>query len=247
MPRISYFICCTMRSGSYLLAEALTNTGLAGKPGEHITGLLEPWHEDFELDDYRSALRGVLERGTADRIFGTKVMWPWFGDFVGKLQHLANRDARSLAELIAEIFPNPHYISLTRRDKLRQTISLGRAVWTNVWRSTESENQKGRVEDLRIDPRVVDHEMRVIRDLEASFDRFFTQEGIQPHRVVYEELVDGYEQTALEILDFLRINRPRTVTFRPRLLQRQWDDASDALLRQYYAAKGIEPISRRGH
>jgi len=33
-PHISYLICATHRTGSTLLCEALTNTGLAGHPDE---------------------------------------------------------------------------------------------------------------------------------------------------------------------------------------------------------------------
>ena len=32
----SYLICATQRSGSYLLCEALKNTGIAGKPEEYF-------------------------------------------------------------------------------------------------------------------------------------------------------------------------------------------------------------------
>src|SRR6266576_2925028 len=35
-PNISYIICATPRSGSSLLCEALTNTGVAGKPKEYF-------------------------------------------------------------------------------------------------------------------------------------------------------------------------------------------------------------------
>ncbi|HLJ67692.1 MAG TPA: Stf0 family sulfotransferase [Chloroflexota bacterium] len=242
-PRLCYFICCTPRSGSSLLAEALANTGLAGNPDEHTTELLEPWHTGFTVADFRKALQPMLDRGSRDGVFGAKLMWPWLEDLSKKLAFLVPREGASVGEVMAKVFPDPHYIMLTRRDKVRQMISMGRAVWTNVWRSTEAANQQGRVEDLRLDPRAVDHEMRVFRDLEASFERFFFENGIKPFRVVYEQLVDRYEETALEVLDFLGIAHPPSLSFAPRVLERQWDAASDELLRQYYAAKGITPLS----
>src|SRR5829696_10459407 len=41
MPRLSYLICATPRSGSTLLCDALDATGIAGHPEEHFEVLLE--------------------------------------------------------------------------------------------------------------------------------------------------------------------------------------------------------------
>ncbi len=241
-PTLSYFICCTPRSGSYLLAEALANTGLAGRPAEYFTAPVAPWHDGYSIEDFRAIFTHALETGTESGIFGSKAMWPWFGDLLYKLGPLSRREDTGLADLVNQIFPNLHYIMLTRRDKVRQMISMGRAVWTNVWRSTETQNQKGRVEDFQIDPRVIDTQMQVMYDAEASFARFFEHHGITPFHVVYEDFVDRYEETAVEVLDFLGIAHPREIHFGPRILERQWDAASDELLKQYYAVKGMSPI-----
>jgi LPS sulfotransferase NodH len=40
-PKLSYLICATPRSGSTLLSETLTRTGIAGRPEEHFEVLLE--------------------------------------------------------------------------------------------------------------------------------------------------------------------------------------------------------------
>ncbi len=38
-PNTSYLVCATPRSGSTLLCEALTNTGIAGQPKEYFEAL----------------------------------------------------------------------------------------------------------------------------------------------------------------------------------------------------------------
>src|SRR3954454_17102557 len=38
-PRRAYIVCATPRSGSTLLCEMLVNTGVAGRPAEHIESL----------------------------------------------------------------------------------------------------------------------------------------------------------------------------------------------------------------
>jgi len=241
-PELCYFICCTQRSGSYLLCEALENTGLAGRPGETLPASMEPWHEGFTLDNYRAAFGAAFSRWTSGGIFGAKLMWPWFEDFTTKLEILARRTGTPVPELIGQIFPNPHYIMLTRRDKVRQTISLAKGDWTRIWRSTDKQQPKRPIEELRIDPRVIDTEMRITIEHETSFQRYFQRHQIPLFPVVYEELVDRYEETALEILDFLGISHPPDLVFGPRKLEKQWDAASDELLRQYYAAKGMTPV-----
>lgn len=241
-PVLSYFICCTPRSGSFLLCEALMNTGLAGHPDEYIVSLLSPWREDFTLEDYRAALQPILDRGTVSGIFGSKVIWFWFRDFVEKLSRLARRERADVTDLIAELFPNPHFIMLVRRDKVRQAISLKRASWTRVWRSTEARYQRRAVEDLTIDPTLIDVQVWGLQQAERGFQQFFEERDIRPFPVVYEDFVGRYEETAVEVLDFLGIAHPPKMQFGPRILHKQWDSASDALLTQYYASKGTTPV-----
>jgi LPS sulfotransferase NodH len=68
-PTLSYLICSTPRSGSTLLCEALTNTGVAGSPEEYYqhrrkTGMprrpLE-YFEDVETPDI-DAILGAYTR-----------------------------------------------------------------------------------------------------------------------------------------------------------------------------------------
>jgi LPS sulfotransferase NodH len=40
-PRVSYLVCATPRSGSTLLCEALSGTGLAGRPAEYFEAMYD--------------------------------------------------------------------------------------------------------------------------------------------------------------------------------------------------------------
>ena len=44
-PHTSYIICAVKRSGSFLLCEALKNTGLAGNPEEYFLNNREGWED----------------------------------------------------------------------------------------------------------------------------------------------------------------------------------------------------------
>ena len=49
----SYLICATPRSGSFLLCEALKNTGIAGNPEEYFWRGDEPfWKERWGVSNY---------------------------------------------------------------------------------------------------------------------------------------------------------------------------------------------------
>src|ERR1700730_3110376 len=169
-PTCSYLVCATPRSGSTLLCEALTNTGLAGRPKEYFEALKASGQprqpkeyftelEDPELarildevpqlvspphsitTDYPIYLTRVLEEGTTPNgVFGAKMMWGYFGDFLAHLHDIPTYGQMRVPELLATIFPNLHYLLVTRMDKVRQAVSLWRAIQTWTWREDEVED-----------------------------------------------------------------------------------------------------------
>src|ERR1051325_5938804 len=77
----SYFICATPRSGSTLLCELLSLTGVAGNPNEWMLPLTEPLAREmfgiergFEDPPYRSELKA--KGCTSNGVFAAKLMWP---------------------------------------------------------------------------------------------------------------------------------------------------------------------------
>ncbi len=87
-PRISYLICSTPRSGSTLLGEALTNTGLAGEPREYFLRSDEPvYARDWDVStEYPEYFYEVLARATTPNgVFGAKIMWSDFVRLTGTL------------------------------------------------------------------------------------------------------------------------------------------------------------------
>jgi trehalose 2-sulfotransferase len=72
---------------------------------------------------------------------------------------------------------------------------------------------------------------------EAGWQNFFKGCGVQPFKVVYEELVDAYETTALRILEYLNIPYPENLVFGERRLQKQADTLNEAWVQQYIEMK----------
>src|ERR671917_2614911 len=57
-PRVSYLVCATPRSGSTLLCEALSGTGLAGRPAEYFEAMYDT-RLPRRPTDYFEGLRAI--------------------------------------------------------------------------------------------------------------------------------------------------------------------------------------------
>lgn len=269
-PATSYLICATPRSGSTLLCEALTNTGLAGCPKEYFEALKDTGRprrpqEYFDpsdteittllqdiarLDDdhepplhpkgenYRDYLARVMVEGTTPNgVFGAKVMWEYFDDFVQHLHSIPEYEGIVAPLLLPTIFPDLHYIRMTRSDKVRQAISLWKAVQTQAWKMEEAlhPHELHHRRKLVFHYRAIDYLRQRLVDNEAAWQRHFEHYGIEPMLVVYEDLVASYEETALNILRFLRVPIPPNFAFAERRMKQQADTLSEDWVRRYYA------------
>ena len=274
-PLNSYLICATPRSGSTLLCEALTNTGIAGSPQEYFealkdTGLPRRPREYFEtlenteiiqllgeysrLDDqpvqpglrdgssYADYLAKVLEEGTTPNgVFGAKVMWGYFNDFIGNLRQIPAYRDLPIPTLLATAFPNLRYIWVTRRDKVQQAVSLWKAIQTWSWKEEESTLPTGSSPSARhklvFHFEAIDHLVQQIVEHEACWQQYFKSNGIQPFIVVYEELTAAYEATSLKILEYLNIPVPENLALAERRMKKQADTLSEEWVQQYYDKK----------
>lgn len=240
-PKLCYVICAIQRSGSFLLCEALKNTGLAGVPEEYFLPE-EGWENGVwalqnGVRSRRDYLRLVFEKGTTPNgVFGTKVMWNYFPTMRRKLHELPEYKGRRPCQLMSTLFPNLHYIWIVRRDKVRQAVSWAKAAQTNVyaWHTGET---PAVAQEPTFDFTFIDNLHRLVLEGEAGWQNFFDRCGVQPFRVVYEDLVEAYEQTALDILEHLNIPHPENVVFRERRLQKQSDALNDAWVEMYLQQK----------
>lgn len=279
-PIHSYLICATPRSGSTLLCEALTNTGVAGNPKEYFeslkaSGLPRRPREYFttiespeiaellgdhsrldegpntilRVSNYADYLAQVLEEGTTPNgVFGAKLMWGYFDDFISNLRDIPSYRNLPLPELLSTIFPDLHYIWVTRSDKVRQAVSLWKAIQTWTWREDEGPSaQLNHHEEhprfnhherhLRFHFEAIYHLVQQIIEHEQAWQRYFDQSAIQPYTVIYEDLAANYETSALQILHYLGIPIPKNPVFAERRMKRQADGLSEEWVDQYHNLK----------
>lgn len=184
-PTVSYLICTTPRSGSWLLCDALTQTGLAGYPQEYLlshTIFDEGWGRPSEANfgHYFSLIRE--EATTPNGVCGLKVHW-------SQMQNLLNVLEAGPAELLERLraeLPGLLLIRLKRRDKLRQALSYHRAIAEQQWWEFASEPMSPA--DFVPDLDEVDRLTRLLEAHERHWDGFSAAAGRATLELWYEEL-----------------------------------------------------------
>ena len=272
LPTQSYLICSTPRTGSSLLCDALTATGLAGRPEEYFqfrarTGFPRRPHEYFEgaqdaeifdilgprtrveedesrydpsrFERYDQYLDWALEEGTTrNGVFGAKVMWGYFNGFVTGLRWaVAGRQRLAVCDLAPSVFPSLRYLSVTRRDKVRQAVSLWRALQTWSW-SSEQNAAESAGGHLVYSHAAIAHLIRDIEGHEYEWRAYFREAEVEPLTIVYEDFVRSYEQTLREILRYLEVPEAETVEIVQPRRGRQSDDLSRQWADRYRAESG---------
>jgi LPS sulfotransferase NodH len=241
----SCIIAALPRSGSWLLAEALNNTGLAGQPEEYFRpDFTLLWSDRWKLPkgaSYRRYIEAATHFSTTPNgVFGVKLHWYQFAWFLQQMRLLEGEDdSRSDPELVAKWLPDPRYILLLRRDKQRQAISYYRAAKSQVWFVTDDSRPPPSADDDEEEP-----DFQTIRWLEdalveheSCWRHFFERHEIEPLEIVYEDFVAEYDKTVLAVLDWLGIALPADFEVEPPSLVKQAGERTERLLAQYLEAR----------
>lgn len=139
-PRRAYLIVGNPRTGSTVLARALTETGRMGRPEEYFWRWQErEWASCFGLPapdeaNYAAYVRAALQYGTTSNgVFAAKVFWAHAEDLIRRtadIPHLAGLPGH---QRFRRIFANDLRAVFLRRNCLRTAISLWRAEVSGVW------------------------------------------------------------------------------------------------------------------
>ena len=259
-PHTSYLVLATPRSGSYLCCESLINTHLAGYPTEYFgpfqTRTLLRY---LNTSNHAEWLAWILREGTTPNgVFGGKLMWQFHEDLIDRMREIDGYEKLSTSEVLSTAFPNLHYLWTIRRDKVRQAISYWRALQTCAWIDIKDQdwranlpkvdNENQAMSNLRMayraglpltqDP-VFDYDAieRIrggLEEDEVEIEQYCASLGIEPFKVVYEDFVNAYEETALQMLEYLQIPFPKDLVFGERKLQKQANAQSEEWLQLYY-------------
>jgi LPS sulfotransferase NodH len=276
VPRRSYLVCATPRSGSTLLCETLEQRGIAGRPREYFEALKETgvprrpreyfWglrspevlrllphdaHLDptgervatWSRDDYSRHLEASIQEGTTPNgVFGAKMMWGYFDDFLELARGINRFGGMGDGSLLSAAFPELKYVFVSRSDKVRQAVSLWRALQTWVWRKAEGHPNDEPLPDKRAvySFDAIDHLLDQLRRHEDAWRGFFFRVGQQPLSILYEDVAGDLDGTVARVLDALGLERPQNADPSRRAMARQSDDLSESWVQNY-----LEDVSRR--
>ena len=205
----------------------------------------EPWAQDGETPGFEELLKRAIREGTTPNgVFGTKIMWVYFRNFIRLVRRTSTYTEVPPCEVPAAVFPNLNrYVWIVRDDTVRQAVSLWKALQTWKWREETGVGGRG-IEELRFSYAAIHHLAKQIEDHNAAWQVYFERCGIEPLRVVYEEFVQTYEESVLGHLDNLGISIPQGFAVTEPKMQKQADDTSEEWVRLYHERKAAETGDR---
>jgi LPS sulfotransferase NodH len=204
-------------------------TELLGAPKPTFTS---PAYSTLEgMRNYAEHLERAFHIGTtANGTFGAKLMWGHLDDFTDLLGTLPAYEGLELDDLLPAVFPRPRYVWVTRRDKVRQAVSLLKAIQTENWRGGDTGSGQ---HDPTYHEAALDHLVRQLSDHDASWEAFFARNGVHPLVISYEDdLSEGPKGVVRRVLRHLELSVPPSWT-PPEHMHRQADELSERWVASY--------------
>lgn len=220
----TYLVLGSQRSGSTLLVESLRATGVAGEPQEFFQYLRSTskapqprqWFEGV-TDETILARLAKLEAGTPDArtgeqwradllrygrtpngVWGGKLMWNQTPLVIDRAADLPDRSGTDLRSALRDVLGDDVlFVHIARRDVVPQAVSFWRAVQTQTWRGQADPVIDGRAE---YHAGGIAHFVTILRNQEANWNKWFTDESIEPIEVEYRDLVANTTNVVGQIL-----------------------------------------------
>jgi trehalose 2-sulfotransferase len=206
--------------------EAMRDTGAPPNPGDFLEGLEHtglavrhdagpagaPGYSSLAgLAGYRAHLERTFTLGTTPNgVFGAKLMFNQLDELRALAGALPEFAGVGREVLLDRLFLNPRYIWISRRDTVRQAVSMWKALQTRRWRATDGDADDGPtppVPQYRFD--AIDHLVRRFEAEERGWKRFFTAHAIEPLTIGYEhDLTSDPERTVHRALEWVGVAPP---------------------------------------
>lgn len=182
--------------------EACLETGLPPHPGDYLEGLprtgagirdddtpprAPSYSSLLGLRSYREHLERTLRLGTTENgVFSVKLMWRHLPDLQALAAQLPEYAGLELHPLLTKLLADPHYVWMTRRDKVRQAVSMWRALQTRTWR-LEHPREGDETASLRYSFEGVDHLVRSLAAEDRAWGDHFEAHAIPALTIRYED------------------------------------------------------------
>jgi trehalose 2-sulfotransferase len=204
--------------------EARAETGLPPHPGYFLAGLPRtgtgirddqrptdaPEYSDLSsLDGWQAHLERTFRLGTTDNgVFGAKLMFNQLPDLEQHAAALPEYAGATGSELLERLLGHPSYVWVRRRDKVRQAVSMWRALQTRTWR-LEHPEARSEAPQLSYNFEGIEHLRRRLSGDDEAWGRFFLGSLIEPLELFYERDVEPDPAGAVaRVLGYLGLGLP---------------------------------------
>ncbi len=240
-----YIICGTPRTGSTLLCNLLTSTGRAGRPNsfyrrQNIREWAEGWRvpEPAQIGEaaFEAAyLKAAIEAGTnGTPLFGFRLM----GENRGELLEILDRlfpGRTTDKDRFQQAFGRLLYVHLSRTDKLDQAISLEKARQSGLWHRAPDGSELERLSPPKepvYDFGALRQQVAELEQLDRAWETWFDEQGIEPHRITYDELSADPAGALIRMFEALGVPAPDRSSVRPGVAKLA-DDVSAEWAQRY--------------
>jgi LPS sulfotransferase NodH len=204
----------------------LGSLGSAGNPFEH---LWDP--EGTNQEPLSERWPKVVEAGKGDNgVFGLKLMWYQAERLERELPELNGMPGESLKATLAALLDDPRFIYLTRRDLVRQAISLVRAMQSGRWRSMDAA-----AAGETYDRQAISEALLGLKRDQEDWESFFSRNAIQPYRLTYEALFSDLPAAIGDLLGWLG-HSAVDLSFPETKHERQADSVTEEWIRAFRAS-----------
>jgi trehalose 2-sulfotransferase len=227
-----YFIAATARTGSFLLCDLIAQSNVAGYPQEYaLAEDVSTWrdfHRYLTHAEYFFRLRE--ECTTPNGVFGLKLMWPQMQGLLDDLRRYLRVSGGPARERLGAWFGGDmRVLRIARRSRLRQALSLVRAMQTGRWSTSAT---AGLPASGHYDPDAIEAALGLLRKQESAWSDFLSEWSSVTHWIWYEDLVADPRGTLAGALGWLGQGLHEGFKPEPRL-RRQADHLTEEWLMRY--------------
>jgi len=192
-----------------LLCDTLWLNEIFGKPDEYFCK--EGVHPDYSGSEppsnYSDYIQRVKSLATGrNGVGGAKIMWNHFILFLHRCRKKDSLEGLGDYEVLQQVFPDVRFIWLTRRDKIRQAISMYKWKMTGITSNRDPAHYQ--TVDIPFNCESIRDYLLWINDCDQQWGTFFKINSIDPLRLVYEDYVDHIERVIEDTANYLGIQIP---------------------------------------
>ena len=239
LPTTSIIICSTGRSGSHLLGKTLGSLGYAGKASEFFRADVLAKNDVGLASDLFAYMPTVYNQGmTPNQVFGMKLHW----DHLVSVLEMVRTDplwrAKSDIEILSELFPNPKFVFIRRRNLVKQAISMEIGKQTGVYLIPKKNSEKS---SARREQRLFFRPFNIYRYKQGVERRirqwrlFFEKHDLPFFEVVYEDLVNDFDTIMHQVIKFSGVALPEPDVEITKATKKQGNRINERWL-SYYTA-----------